>query len=218
MKSSAVRPLTPGKRGAAFAALLLGRGMMATWRPVWRLPHSFGLNGPAIWCIWHNRLAISMLVYKRLRPFSDSVGLAALISASEDGSFLAYVLKHFNVQAARGSSSRRGPQALREAISFLERDYHVAITPDGPKGPKYVMHDGVISLAQLTGRPIYPVSNYVKNKFCLKSWDGFQIPLPFAKIEINIGEPVSIPAELDDDQRNTYKKQLLEAMQRLTKD
>lgn len=218
MSSHAIRQMTPPKKAAAFAALLLARLLMASWRPVWHLPPNLKLDGPAVWCLWHNRLAVSMLIYKKLRPRSNADGLAALISASQDGSFLAYLLKKFGVEAARGSSSRRGPQALREAINFLETNYHVAITPDGPKGPKYVMHDGVISLAQLTGRPIYPVSTYVPRKICLKSWDAFQIPMPFSRFDIYVSEPISVPAELTDDERATYKKRLLEAMQKITQD
>ena len=115
-------------------------------------------------------------------------GLAALVSASKDGAFLAGILECFGVQPVRGSSSRRGPQALLELTTWAERGYDLAITPDGPRGPCYVVQDGVMSLAQLTGLPIVPVSYHVNWKIQLKSWDRFQIPLPFSRCEMYFGK------------------------------
>ena len=90
--------------------------------------------------------------------------------------------------------SRRGPQALLELTTWAERGYDLAITPDGPRGPRYVVQDGVMSLAQLTGLPIVPVSFYAKWKIRVKSWDRFQIPLPFSFCEMHLGKAVFCPA------------------------
>jgi len=73
-----------------------------------------------------------------------------MVSASRDGGLLAAVLERFKVQPVRGSSSRRGRQALLELTTWAERRYDLAITPDGPRGPRYVVQDGIISLARLT--------------------------------------------------------------------
>ena len=83
--------------------------------------------------------------------------MAALVSASKDGGFLSGILELFGVQPVRGSSSRRGPQALLELTTWAERGHDLTITPDGPRGPCYQVQDGVMSLAQLTGLPIVPV-------------------------------------------------------------
>src|SRR5688572_7205289 len=95
----------------------LGKLLMLSWRC--RVVDEFGvLNGqqntPVIWGIWHNRLAISMVVYHKVRKTRPAGGLVAFISASKDGGFLAYVLSKFKVEPVRGSSSRRGRQALLE--------------------------------------------------------------------------------------------------------
>ncbi len=143
------------------------------------------IPGPAIYCIWHNRLALCMpAYYSYVKKYRTTSGLAAMVSASKDGGFLTGVLEAFKVQPVRGSSSRRGPQALLELTTWAERGYDLAITPDGPRGPLYVVQEGVMSLAQLTGLPIVPVSYQVNWKIRLKSWEHCQIPLPFSRGEM----------------------------------
>jgi lysophospholipid acyltransferase (LPLAT)-like uncharacterized protein len=135
---------------------------------------------PVIFCIWHNRLALCLKIYQRfVQARQPARRLAAMVSASRDGGLLARALELFAVQPVRGSSSRRGPQALLELTTWAERGYDLAITPDGPRGPRYVVQDGVIALSQLTGRPIVPASYHLSWKWQAKSWDRFQIPLPF---------------------------------------
>jgi lysophospholipid acyltransferase (LPLAT)-like uncharacterized protein len=177
-------------------------------------------HGPMIFCLWHNRLGLSMTIWKRFgRTKIRTAGLAALISASHDGGVLARALHYFNVEAVRGSSSRRGAQAMLELTSFIERGYSVAITPDGPRGPRYVIQDGIMGLGQLTGLPILPVSAHVRWKLTLKkSWDRFQVPLPFAHCEIRIGLPVCVPRDATDPERETLKRELQERMDALTED
>ena len=82
-----------------------------------------------------------------------------------------------------GLSSRRGPQALRELVTWAERGFDIAVTPDGPRGPRYRVQPGVISLSQLTGLPIVPVGYHLSSKVSANSWDRFQIPLPFARMD-----------------------------------
>ena len=158
---------------------------------------------PVIFCLWHNRLAISMMVHRR-HPRK----LAALVSASKDGALLAAVLGKFGVEQVRGSSSRRGPQALLELTTKGERGYDLAVTPDGPKGPRYVVQAGVISLAQVTGFPIIPVTCNTFRKVRLKSWDGFQIPLPFSRCELILNTPILVPRCAGADRREELRKEL----------
>jgi lysophospholipid acyltransferase (LPLAT)-like uncharacterized protein len=175
--------------------------------------------GPVILCLWHNRLALSMRGWERFGiPNIHSAGLVALISASHDGGVLARTLKYFNVEAVRGSSSRRGAQALLELTSWTDRNYTIAITPDGPRGPRYQIREGIVALAQLSGLPILPVSTCVNWKFCLRSWDRFQIPLPFSRCEVRIGKPILVGREVTDSQRAELKQQLENQMRSLTQD
>ncbi len=131
-----------------------------------------------------------------------------MVSASKDGAFLAAILERFGVLPVRGSSSRRGPQALLELTTWAERGYDLAITPDGPRGPRYVVQDGAMSLAQITGLPVVPVSYYLSWKIQLKSWDRFQIPLPFSRCEIIVGRILRVPREATDAEREELRQQL----------
>jgi hypothetical protein len=206
------------------AALVYGliRGLAATIR--FELADRSGLfkGAPAeriIFSIWHNRLALSLMMYRRyVVRFAPERRMAAMVSASRDGGLLARVLEHFRVEPVRGSSSRRGPQALREMRSWAERGYDLAITPDGPRGPCYEVQDGVISAAQLTGLPIVPVSYHLNWKFRPKSWDRFQVPLPFARCRISIGEIMRVPREATESERETLRLRLEATMKTITED
>src|SRR3954470_4286208 len=175
--------------------------------------------GPTIFCVWHNRLALCLKIYYGFgRTRNPTAGMAAMVSASKDGAFLAAILERFKVQPVRGSSSRRGPQALRELTTWAERGYDLAITPDGPRGPCYVVQEGIISLAQLTGLPILPASYYLTLKYRPKSWDRFQIPLPFAKCEVRVGRPIQVPREATEEERERLRVLLEKTLKELSVD
>lgn len=174
---------------------------------------------PAIYCIWHNRLALSMTAWDFIRKHRRGTPrLAALVSASKDGGLLAGVLDCFGVQPVRGSTSRRGPQALRELTTWARRDYDLAITPDGPRGPLYVVQDGVMSLAQLTGHPIVPVSFNLGWKIKVKSWDKFQIPLPFSRCEMIFEKPIVVPREATPEEREKLRVELETKLRDISRD
>lgn len=210
------------ERLAAFIIHVVLRAISVTLR-VWRVDRA-GLKegkvpGPAIYCIWHNRLALSMEAYHGyIKKHNDGAGLAAMASASRDGGMLIAVLQHSGVQPVRGSTSRRGPQALRELTTWARRRYNLAITPDGPRGPRYVVQEGVIALAQLTGFPIVPVSFNLDWKITVKSWDRFQIPLPFSRCEMIYEKPLFIPRDTPEAARENFRAQLEETMKAITRD
>jgi hypothetical protein len=175
--------------------------------------------GPVIYCTWHNRLALSMKLYVSFgRRRHQSAGLAGLVSASRDGAFLAAILERFGIQPVRGSSSRRGAQALLELTTWAERGYDLAITPDGPRGPRYVVQDGAMSLAQVTGLPVVPVTYFLKWKIQLKSWDRFQIPLPFSICEVSAGKILYVPRETSGEEREKIRKQLEDTLKEISRD
>lgn len=174
---------------------------------------------PIIFATWHNRLALSLMLYERfVRRYQPDRKLAALVSASKDGGLLARVFELFRVQPVRGSSSRRGAQALRELVGWGERGYDLAITPDGPRGPRYTVHNGVVATAQFTGLTIVPVSYRLNWKIQLKSWDRFQIPLPFAVCEITTGRVIRVSREASEAEREILRQQLEAEMRAITRD
>jgi lysophospholipid acyltransferase (LPLAT)-like uncharacterized protein len=217
-------PHAPGwpQRVGGRLVVALARAVTATLRIEWEDRSGYlesGDAGPAIYCVWHNRLALSMAAYYGYaRQRSRSAGLAALVSASKDGGFLAAILESFGVQPVRGSSSRRGPQALLELTTWAERGYDLSITPDGPRGPCYRVQDGVMSLAQVTGLPIVPFSAHVQWKLRMNSWDRFQVPLPCSKCTMRVGPVLRVPRECTDAKRESLRQELEQRLRDLTQD
>lgn len=214
------QPLSTRRKIAASAVYGLGKLLMATWRceATYAAPLP-DYTGPVIFCVWHNRLALSMTAYSRFAKKQwPSPGMAAMISASKDGGLLASVLAKFGVQAVRGSSSRRGRQALLESTTWLQKGFHVAITPDGPRGPRYEMRDGIISLAQVSGAPIVPVSAIIRGKISLRSWDKFQIPLPFARCSLTFGKMIFVQRDIPEEARAALRAELRAEMMSITGD
>jgi lysophospholipid acyltransferase (LPLAT)-like uncharacterized protein len=140
-----------------------------------------------IWAVWHNRLLL-LPVLRRRRARERRI--CVLTSPSRDGAMLAAIMKHFDMEAVRGSSNKRAAQALVECRRRLLDGSDLAITPDGPRGPVYVAAPGTVQLARITGRPILPVQVEYSRKWRLRSWDRFQIPRPFARITVTVLPPL----------------------------
>jgi lysophospholipid acyltransferase (LPLAT)-like uncharacterized protein len=158
------------------------------------------LKSPVIMCFWHNRILGITLAFLRHYPGRTRKGVNVLTSASRDGEILAQLVGQFGMEAVRGSSSRRGSRALRELIDLTEDGCDIAITPDGPRGPRYLFGPGAISLAQLTATPIAPVHARFSRCLRMKTWDGFIIPLPFSKVSVTVDDPIQVPRELSDEE------------------
>ncbi|GAT33186.1 hypothetical protein TSACC_21596 [Terrimicrobium sacchariphilum] len=148
-----------------------------------------------ILCFWHNRILGITVSFLRRYP-KQRKGVTVLTSPSKDGEILAQIMAGFRMGAIRGSSSRRGSQAMRELVRAVEQGIDIAVTPDGPRGPCYKLGPGVVFLAQTTGTRILPLHAKFSRCVRLKSWDRFIIPLPFSTISIKVGEPISVPSEL----------------------
>ncbi len=223
-RSGIVVPHSPKwyQRLGAVAIFAFARVILFTVRSRLREPSKyFAPNAPVpvIFCIWHNRLATCVKVLDvHRRPHNSGAGMAALISASKDGAFLARILEWFRVQPVRGSSSRRGAQALLELTTWAERGYDLGITPDGPRGPCYQIQEGITTLAQVTGLPIIPVVMNLNWKIKVKSWDRFQIPLPFALCEVCVGKAIRVSPTASAEQREEFRRQLETEMRALTRD
>ncbi len=210
------------QRLLAWAVFGLIQALSATLRLRWIDRSDYFIEGqtprPAIYCTWHNRLVLSMTAYYGYPKKRPTTGMAALVSASRDGGLLTAILECFHVQPVRGSSSRRGPQAMLELTTWAERGYDLALTPDGPRGPRYQVQDGVMSLAQLTGLPIIPVSYCIRPKLQLKTWDGFQIPLPFARCEVIIEKPMRVHRDVSDAEREVLRQKLEATLRSISRD
>lgn len=152
--------------------------------------------GPVILVFWHNRILGITPAFLRRYPFQHRGGVTVLTSPSRDGEILAGVVRGLGMGAVRGSSSRRGSQALRELVTLIEKGADIAVTPDGPRGPRYKLGPGVIALAQLTGAPLAPMHARFSRCVRLKTWDEFIIPLPFSTISVTVDDMISVPRTL----------------------
>ena len=223
-QSGVIVPAQPKWHGRLAARLiwLLIKGVGATLRWHWDDRSGLFLPGSeqrAIFAIWHNRLALCLLIYRgyvvRNQPHRR---LAAIASASRDGGMLSRVLELFGVLPVRGSSSRRGAAALRELTQAAAQGCDLAVTPDGPRGPCYVVQPGVIAAAQFTGLPVVPVAYALSWKKTLRTWDRFQIPLPFSRVDVKIGKPLLVPREADEAERERLRGELERGLRALTQD
>lgn len=187
----------------------------------WRVEDPSGLlahtpQRSVIFAFWHNRIFLMPYLFRKYWSRRRRDRVAVLVSASKDGEKLARVLQRFQLICVRGSSSRRGKEALRQLTRLVEDGYDAGITPDGPRGPKYRVQDGVIRLAQLTQAPIIPVSYILARKITFNSWDNFMVPLPFSRATLRIGAPLCVAAGNDEQQREQKRQELEQTLWRLS--
>jgi lysophospholipid acyltransferase (LPLAT)-like uncharacterized protein len=156
-----------------------------------------------IFAFWHNEFFIMPYYYvKKIGRFPISV----LASLSKDGEYISRLLHKFGFNTARGSTSYGGENALRLLIKEIENGNDVAVTPDGPRGPRHIVHPGIITLASLTGCSIVPVGYKVLRKKVLKTWDRFIIPMPFTSGVMSVAEPIFIPKNISDSEKETMRQ------------
>jgi lysophospholipid acyltransferase (LPLAT)-like uncharacterized protein len=144
---------------------------------------------------WHQHQLFC--VKQLLEQRSAGLKLGFLISPSVDGEIGAMIVRNLGGVVIRGSSSHTGARALRDYYQALAHEgVSPAITPDGPRGPPWKFKPGAVLLAQLSGRPMVPVSYAASRAWKIK-WDRFVIPAPLSRIVIAVGEPVYVPKGLD---------------------
>lgn len=164
--------------------------------------------------LWHNRL----LFFPLLFPLATRKRTVALISPSRDGQYIADFAGRFGVRALRGSSNKRGALAQRAAVHELESGRNVVFTPDGPRGPKYRLSRGPVHLAMLTGHRIIPVAVNCSRYWQLRSWDNFQLPKPFCKIDLVLGEAVAVAPNLSDAELESERIRVEKLLAGVTRD
>ncbi len=176
--------LAAGLGGAALDALMRTTSVRTegeeNFRQFWRREQ------PVVFTLWHGRLLPCTYHHRHQ-------GVVTLISQHRDGEYITRVVKKWGYTAVRGSSSRGGLDALRELVRHLRAGRSLAMTPDGPRGPREKMKPGPLLAAQLTGAPIVPVVSGASRASFFGGWDRFMIPHPFARLQIAYGEPLHVP-------------------------
>lgn len=161
-----------------------------------------------LYCTWHDSIVMPLF-------HSQPYHMAALVSGHQDGSYLAESMHFLRVTPVRGSSGKRGVNGLRTAITAAE-NYHITITPDGPRGPRRTMKDGIVFLASRSGNAIVPMSFRVTRSWKIAGrWTDLVIPKPFSKVTVFLGAPIRVPAKLGSDHLEEYKELVQQRMDEL---
>jgi lysophospholipid acyltransferase (LPLAT)-like uncharacterized protein len=164
-----------------------------------------------IGAFWHQRLLMMPFI-----PFRGRAGM--LISQHLDGEFITRAVRPFGIDSVRGSTTRGSLSALRGMVRYYQNGGNLAITPDGPQGPRHKVQMGVIELAKQTGAPLFPVAYGASRKIVFNSWDRFILPLPFCRVVFLWGEPVFVPRDSDRRQMEERRQELEERLLRLTEE
>ena len=155
-----------------------------------------------IYASWHRGVIYSVFFYRN-RPF---VGMA---STSDDGEIAAQGAKRFGWKVVRGSSTRRGSQALREMISMTKKGYRAGIVVDAPRGPAHVSKPGVIILAKMSGLPLLTGIWSADRYWRVGSWDQTIIPKPFSRIVALYSDAlITVPPDANREECENYRQQL----------
>ncbi|MFP4029635.1 MAG: lysophospholipid acyltransferase family protein [Candidatus Brocadiia bacterium] len=169
-----------------------GQCLLAGLRLIWRikLVDAAGAEsllkkrtGKVILAFWHRHI-LSCLCYFRGYP------IAVPVSEHRDGEFVAQVMERCGCLAVRGSSTHGALRMVRRLIAAIDAGWNCAITPDGPRGPKFSVQPGFILLGRRSGQPVYPMGVAVDKAWVFSSWDNFVFPKPGARVVIWIGEPI----------------------------
>jgi lysophospholipid acyltransferase (LPLAT)-like uncharacterized protein len=149
-----------------------------------------------VYAFWHESLLL-------LTPFR--VRASVLISHHADGELIARVCRHLRIGVVRGSTTRGGSAALLELVR-RGREAHLAITPDGPRGPRRRVQPGVVSVAALTGLPVVPVGVGCASAWRAGSWDRMLLPRPGSAAHYVAGPAVRVPPGLDRPAMEEYRR------------
>ena len=158
----------------------------SSWQKIgWEHPQSYwDAKKPFIVYFWHNRLLMTCFAWGSENPFH------MLISAHPDGQLISQVVGHYDIKTVVGSKSKGGTAALRAMLSILKAGGTIGITPDGPRGPRFKMSEGLLTVAKLSRLDILPVTYAVSRRRVLSSWDRFVLALPFSKGVLLWGKPI----------------------------
>lgn len=162
---------------------------------------------PFLYALWHENFLIPIVRF-------GNPGVSALVSRHADGQLLGMLLRSTGTGVVLGSTSRGGVAAVRELLR--PGTGHVAVTPDGPRGPRRVVQPGVVYLASRTGMRIVPIGVGHRQPWRVKSWDSFAIPRPFSRVRCLFGQPLAVPADLTAHGLSLHAKHLQAELDRLT--
>lgn len=212
MADSADWRRSPRRRAEVAAIATLGypvvRALTSTW--TWKVSgaeHVDAITNAGhhpILALWHGRILAAT-------PYFQRRGIVAMASENFDGEWIARLLGKFGYGAARGSTSRGGPAALRQLVRDVKA-HGVAFTLDGPRGPAEVAQPGAVWLAKASGQPLLPFHSEAVSSWKLNSWDRTQIPKPFTTVAMAIREPIYVPSDADAQELEASRERMIASL------
>jgi len=164
-----------------------------------------------IYAFWHGRIIAPIFSHR-------DRGVAILVSQSRDGEYVARIAKALGFYVVRGSSTRGGEEGFRLLVDAIRDGHDVAVTPDGPVGPKYEVKRGIVYLARASGAAILPIGIAIDRAKQFKSWDEFRLMLPGAYVLASYGEPVIVPERSNKFRMEEIRQELEVSLNALNRD
>ena len=210
------RSLTRGQRAQAALIAAVGTPLITTlgrtlrWQ-VEGYDHVDAIRGRGeqpIFAFWHGRILPATWFWR-------DRNIVVMTSENLDGEWIARIITRFGYGAARGSTSRGGARALAQLRREMRAGKPAAFTLDGPRGPARRAQLGAVWLSRLTGNPILPFHIEAARFWVASSWDQTQIPRPFSRVAVAIGEPIHVAARATETEREAVRLELEETLKRL---
>ncbi|MBI5416636.1 lysophospholipid acyltransferase family protein [Candidatus Poribacteria bacterium] len=161
-----------------------------------------------IFTFWHDAQLFFVYYYRNRN-------IQVLVSESKDGEYISRTINKLGFITIRGSSSKSGIRALLKLVNAMNTGFDAGITPDGPRGPRHILKEGVLLLSQKTGAPIIPISFFSSKMKIFDSWDKFLLPLPFSKGVLIYGKPFIVPETCSSEEFENYKTKVETELNRI---
>ena len=187
---------------------LIGASMRWVVKGLQNLESVHAKGERAIMTFWHGRIFMATYYFR-------GRGIVVMTSQNRDGEYIARVIQRFGYGAARGSSTHGSHGATVECLRAIKDGKDLGLTSDGPRGPRYVAKPGAAYLARKSGNPVVPFSVSVEKKWVMRSWDHFQIPRPFSRAVVLVGEPIYVDADAADEQIEAAEKRIQLSLEQL---
>lgn len=184
---------------------LLIRFIYTTSKKRFHLPSTIP-NEPVIFASWHGNLLMQPYLYYHFRSIPKA---KVIISEHFDGQIIAGVIKFFGLMSIHGSSTRGGAKVLIQGLKALNDGYDIGITPDGPKGPRHSISDGIVLMAQKRQTKVIIFQCLPSRYWQLSSWDRFVVPKPFGTLNFYASEPIDLAGlEMEEAKRVLYQNMM----------
>jgi lysophospholipid acyltransferase (LPLAT)-like uncharacterized protein len=158
-------------------------------------------SGNCVLMFWHGKMLVGWLLVKDKNFFG-------VVSQSKDGEILSRLLQKWNYKLIRGSSSKDSKEVMNQMVESLKNGFSIALTPDGPRGPREKMKIGGLIAAVRSSSPVVLCGIHYEKKFVFNSWDKFEMPKPFSKVLVRLSDKKFFSAGLTNDEYEEIRQKL----------